>query len=99
MLFLSDNGASDQLMSAQLDKPGETWRADGTKTLVGNKPGIQPGPADNFVTGGPPWANVSNTPFRQNKQTNHEGGIASPLIAWWPGVIARTASRTNSTHH
>ncbi|KAF0174669.1 MAG: arylsulfatase [Limisphaerales bacterium] len=90
VLFLSDNGASDQPMNAQLDKPGQTWRLDGTRTRFGNKPDIQPGPADNFVTAGPAWANVSNAPFRQHKQTNHEGGIASPLIAWWPGVVART---------
>ena len=76
-------------MTAPLDKPGQTWRVDGTPTKVGNRPDIQPGPADNFVTGGPPWANVSNTPFRQHKNTNFEGGIASPLIAWWPGRIAK----------
>ncbi len=99
VLFLSDNGASDQSRTAELDKPGETWRVDGTKTRVGNQPGIQPGPADNFVTGGPPWANVSNTPFRQNKQTNHEGGIASPLIAWWPGVVAKPGAISAELAH
>ncbi|MSU48390.1 MAG: arylsulfatase [Opitutus sp.] len=99
VLFLSDNGASDQSVSAALDKPGETWRVDGTKTRVGNKPDIQPGPADNFVTGGPPWANVSNTPFRQNKQSNHEGGIASPLIAWWPGVVTPSGVTSSELAH
>lgn len=87
VLFLSDNGASDQPMNTVLDKPGKTWRLDGTPTRVGNRPDLQPGPAENFLTGGPPWANVSNTPFRQHKNTNHEGGIASPLIAWWPGRV------------
>ena len=52
-------------------------------TQVGNKPSIPPGGADTFVTGGAAWANVSNTPFRNHKQTNHEGGIASPLIVRW----------------
>lgn len=99
VLFLSDNGASDQPMNAQLDKPGQTWRLDGTPTRVGNQPGIQPGPADNFVTAGPAWANVSNTPFRQHKNTNHEGGIASPLIAWWPGVITRSNSISPELAH
>ena len=28
------------------------------------------------------WANVSNTPFRRYKRENHQGGIATPLIAW-----------------
>jgi arylsulfatase A-like enzyme len=34
-----------------------------------------------------PWANASNTPFRQFKHWTHEGGIATPLIACWPGRI------------
>ena len=34
-----------------------------------------------------PWANLSNTPFREYKHWVHEGGIATPLIAHWPSVI------------
>ena len=98
VLFLSDNGASDQAVGP-LDKAGQTWRSDGTRTQVGNKPGILPGPADHFVTAGPAWANVSNAPFRQHKQTNHEGGIASPLIAWWPGVITKTGGISGELSH
>jgi arylsulfatase A-like enzyme len=86
VFFLSDNGASDKAVG-QLDKPGQTWRADGKRTRVGNKPDIMPGPGDTFVTAGPAWSNVSNSPFRQHKQSNHEGGISSPLVAWWPGVV------------
>jgi arylsulfatase len=86
VMFLSDNGASDQAVGA-LDRPGQTWRVDGTPTQVGNLPTIQPGGPDTFVTAGPAWANVSNVPFRGHKQSNHEGGIATPLIAWWPRVI------------
>ena len=33
------------------------------------------------------WANVSNTPFRKYKNYSHEGGISSPLVAYWPKVI------------
>jgi len=98
VLFLSDNGASDKAVG-QLDKPGKTWRSDGALTKVGNKPTIQPGPADNFVTAGPAWSNVSNAPFREHKQSNHEGGIASPLIAWWPGVIQNTGGISNELSH
>ncbi len=36
---------------------------------------------------GPQWANVSNTPFRYFKNYSYEGGINTPLIAWWPGKI------------
>ena len=86
VFFLSDNGASDKAVG-QLDKPGQTWRADGKRTRVGNKPDILPGPGENFVTAGPAWSTLSNTPFRNHKQSNYEGGMASPLIAWWPGVV------------
>ena len=100
VIFLSDNGASDQPVGA-LDKPGQTWRVDGTPTQVGNRPAIPPGGPDTFVTAGPPWANVSNTPFRRHKQSNHEGGIATPMIAWWPGVIkqAGAISPRAGPHH
>ncbi|MCK4747604.1 MAG: arylsulfatase, partial [Bacteroidales bacterium] len=33
------------------------------------------------------WATVSNTPLKHYKQTQHEGGISSPLIVHWPGRI------------
>ena len=33
------------------------------------------------------WANAANTPFRENKMWVHEGGIATPLIAYWPAGI------------
>ncbi len=36
---------------------------------------------------GQDWANVSNTPFRYYKNYSYEGGINTPLIAYWPGVI------------
>jgi arylsulfatase len=98
VFFLSDNGASDTAVG-QLDKPGRTWRSDGTPTRVGNQPDIQPGPAENFVTAGPAWSNVSNTPFRQHKNTNYEGGIASPLVAWWPGVITAAGSINGELSH
>jgi len=87
VIFLSDNGASDTGGGTNLDKPGLTWRTDGTPTQAGNKPTITPGGADTFVTAGPAWSSVSNTPFRQHKNSNYEGGIATPCIAYWPGVI------------
>ena len=36
---------------------------------------------------GSDWANVSNTPLRYYKNYSYEGGICSPLIAWWPDGI------------
>lgn len=33
------------------------------------------------------WANVSNTPFRFFKNYSHEGGICTPMIAYWKNGI------------
>lgn len=39
---------------------------------------------------GKSWAWMEDTPFRKFKHYNHEGGIATPLIAHWPkGISAR----------
>ena len=48
---------------------------------------IPPGPANSYWTYHKGWAQVSNTPFRLYKQNQHEGGVSTPLIAHWPGVI------------
>ena len=99
VLFLSDNGASHQSRSQPLDRPGSTWRLDGTPTQVGNRPDIVPGGADTFVTYGPAWANVSAAPFRGYKATCYEGGIATPLIAYWPDVIHDGGQITHQPGH
>jgi arylsulfatase A-like enzyme len=58
-----------------------------------------PGPADTYIAYGRNWANVFNTPFREYKSTNHEGGIATPLIAHWPkGIAARNELRHEPGH-
>jgi arylsulfatase len=36
---------------------------------------------------GEDWANVGNTPFRYFKNYSYEGGINTPLIAYWPNQI------------
>lgn len=53
----------------------------------GNDPEIMPGPADTFQSYGRAWAEASNTPFRMYKHWVHEGGVATPLVAYWPGRI------------
>ena len=48
---------------------------------------------------GESWANLENTPFRRFKHYNHEGGIASPLIAHWPAAIrAKGEFRSQPAH-
>ena len=46
--------------------------------------GARPGSSETFINHGSAVASLSNTPFRNYKVSNYEGGIASPLIAWWP---------------
>jgi arylsulfatase A-like enzyme len=58
---------------------------DGYPVRQGN--GVMPGPADTYIGYGRNWANVSNTPFREYKHWQHEGGISTPLIAHWPTRI------------
>ena len=55
--------------------------------MRGNDPTVMPGSEDTYQSYGVPWANLSNTPFREYKHWVHEGGIATPLIAHWPAVI------------
>ncbi len=50
--------------------------------------GVMPGGEDTYIGYGQSWANVSNTPFREYKHWQHEGGISTPLIAHWPKGIA-----------
>ena len=49
--------------------------------------GDPPGSPTSEVYEGQSWATLSNTPFRRYKHYNHEGGIATPLIAHWPARI------------
>ena len=58
-----------------------------------------PGPSETYIAYGRNWANVSNTPFRQYKSQNHEGGISTPLIAHWPnGIKAGNEFRDQAGH-
>jgi len=61
---------------------------------VRHGPGVMAGAEDTFIGYGRGWANVSNTPFREYKHYTHEGGIATPLIAFWPQGIDDTVDGT-----
>jgi arylsulfatase len=61
-------------------------------------PNIPPGPANSYWTYHKGWAQVSNTPFRLYKQNQHEGGVSTPLIAHWPGVI-KAGTMTDQAGH
>ncbi|MFM1801708.1 MAG: Arylsulfatase [Planctomycetota bacterium] len=83
ILFLSDNGASAELMI----------RDDG------HDPKAAPGSADTHLCLGPGFSMVANTPFRRHKTWVHEGGISTSMIAHWPaGISARGELRTTPGH-
>lgn len=61
--------------------------------------GVMAGPANTWVTYGIEWANVSNTPFKMYKHWTHEGGIASPLVVYWPkGIKQKGVIRNQDAH-
>ena len=90
VLFLSDNGACDEVIQPDwYDVPSKT--RDGRPVKVGNNPAVLPGPEDVWQSYGVPWANVSDTPYRLYKHFVQEGGIASPFIARWPATIPKSS--------
>jgi len=83
VLFLSDNGASAEIMV----------RGDGhdSKAPMGS--------AASYLCLGPGWSTACNTPFRRHKTWVHEGGCATPFIAHWPkGIAARNELRRTAAH-
>lgn len=60
---------------------------------------IPPWEGGSFLLYDASWATVSNTPLRHYKQTQHEGGISSPMIVHWPGHIAHRGQWERSPGH
>ncbi len=93
ILFLADNGGCAEELHSTADwvlRIAPKTTRDGRPAQVGNDPSVMPGPETTYQSYGLPWANASNTPFREYKHWVHEGGIATPLIANWPqGIRAR----------
>lgn len=83
VFFLSDNGASAEMMV----------RGDG------HDPHAACGTGATFLSIGPGWSSLCNTPFRRHKTWVHEGGISTPLIVHWPkGIAARGELRHAAGH-
>ncbi|MEK0426568.1 MAG: hypothetical protein RJB11_2659 [Planctomycetota bacterium] len=83
VLFLSDNGASAEIMV----------RGDG------HNPNAAAGSSESYLCLGPGWSSVSNTPFRRHKTWVHEGGIATPMIAHWPAGIQSDPNPVPTPYH
>ncbi|MDR3251452.1 MAG: sulfatase-like hydrolase/transferase, partial [Tannerella sp.] len=86
ILFLSDNGCSPEI--CQNYSPGENDRPDmlrdGTPMIYPQNREAMPGPETVYASLGPEWANVANMPFRFWKAKMYEGGICTPMIAYFP---------------
>tara|TARA_B100001029_G_scaffold179210_1_gene187944 strand:- start:65 stop:1699 length:1635 start_codon:yes stop_codon:yes gene_type:complete len=83
IIFISDNGASSEIMI----------RGNG------HDPDAKAGSKNSFLSLGPGWSSVSNTPFRKHKTWVHEGGIATPLIISWKEKIKNTGTIKTERGH
>ncbi len=91
IIFLSDNGASHEVIQGTETRHGYFARG-------GTTPEIFPGGPDTYASYGRAWANAGNTPYRRFKRWMHEGGIATPFIAHWPGVIEQGRIERHVAH-
>ncbi|MVM31704.1 sulfatase-like hydrolase/transferase [Spirosoma sp. HMF4905] len=101
ILFLSDNGASPENCAAYgpgFDRPNET--RDGRPIVYDLKKQIMPGAQTSYASIGQRWANVANTPYQFWKAESYEGGVHTPLVAFWPkGITAKKGSYSAQVGH
>ncbi len=57
------------------------------------------GAIDRWASVGGHWANVSNVPFKAYKNSSFEGGVETPFIANWPGVISPAKDVNETSAH
>lgn len=101
IVFLSDNGASPENCAAYgpgFDRPNQT--RDGRPISYDLKKQVMPGPQTSFASIGQRWANVANTPYQYWKAESTEGGVHTPMIAYWPkGIKAKKGSFSAQVGH
>jgi arylsulfatase len=96
IVFLSDNGACAEWDPIGFDVA--TGPATTNILHTGDDLEFLGGP-DSYISYGSGWANACNTPWRLYKQSTHEGGISTPLIAHWPaGISAKGELRAQHGH-
>jgi arylsulfatase len=65
----------------------------------GHDPHAECGAGATFLSIGPGWSSLCNTPFRRHKTWVHEGGIRTPFIAHWPEGIRATGEVRRTPGH
>ena len=83
ILFLSDNGAC----------PFQRTKKETRENV------LMPYDSQSYWTYDKGWAHACNTPFREYKRNQHEGGISTPLIAHWPAGITQSGTITQQPGH
>ncbi len=83
IMFLDDNGACPFQRSQQ-------------KSIENH---LMPWNPDSYWCYDKRWAHACNTPFREYKQNQHEGGITSPMIVNWPAGLKHKGSITTQPGH
>tara|TARA_R110000851_G_scaffold333529_1_gene514800 strand:- start:8979 stop:10706 length:1728 start_codon:yes stop_codon:yes gene_type:complete len=87
IIFMSDNGAEGSNpmdIVAGKNEPNATWipnNFDNSESNIGK--------AGSFVSTGPGWARVSNTPSRIHKGFTAEGGIKVPAFIYYPKMARK----------
>ena len=114
VLYMQDNGGCAEKYGLRNNggknlKPRAPMAKDELQTLMtprftrGGLPvltgHVMPGPATTSIAYDQPWANVSNTPFREYKHWVHEGGISTPLVVHWPAGISATNELRRQPSH
>ncbi len=101
IIFLSDNGASPEDAAGYgpgFDRPSET--RNGKEIVYATQKQVMPGPETTYSSIGKRWSNVSNTPFRYWKSESYEGGVHTPMIAFWPkGIKLENGSIVKDVGH
>ncbi len=83
IMFLSDNGACPFQRTSAATR----------------KEHLMPWNPKSFWTYDKRWAHACNTPFREYKRNQHEGGISTPLIVHWPRGLRAAGTITHQVGH